>query len=297
MNPAVAVVIPAYNAARTIGDTLRALQQQKIAERPEIIVVDNGSSDDTARVAGEHGARVLTESRRGPSAARNRGLYATTAHVVAHLDADTVPSRRWLAELSAPFADMATVIVAGNTQCYPPATAAERYVAAAGLYDTPRAIGRTPFPFVPSLNMAVRREAALAIGGWAEDMPTGEDVDFSHRILKAYAATIVYAPGALLYHRTRSDRDALRRQAWTYGEGAAQLYLRYPEELRWTFSKSVALASQLTRRAYGPLLCRAAIQLGRADRSQLEFAEYHRLWSITFWRGFFEVYLRKGRVA
>jgi GT2 family glycosyltransferase len=159
--------------------------------------------------------------------------------VIAHLDADTLPSRRWLAEIVTPFEDPQVIIVAGRTVCYPQDTAAGRYVAASGLYETERAINREPFPFAPSLNMAVRRSAALAVGGWAADMMTGEDVDFSHRVLRAFPSRIAYQPKAVLFHNTRASAEELRRQAWTYGEGAADIYLRYPEVVRWDLPKTL----------------------------------------------------------
>lgn len=293
----VAVVIPAYNAEHTIQATLHALRPQAKGLAAEVIVVDNASTDDTALVAHEVGATVVRENKRGPSAARNRGIASTAADIVVHLDADTIPSRRWLSSMLAPFEEPSTVIVAGNTQCYPPQTAAERYVARSGLYDTPRAISRTPFPFAPSLNMAVRRNAALTIGGWAEDLMTGEDVDFSHRIIRAFRTEIVYAPDALLYHRTRSDRSALVHQARTYGEGAGYLFRRYPDELAWDGAKTRSLGSQMFRRLVARISTRVEHTLGRAGVSDVEFADYHWFWTSNYWLGFFRAYRMKEKRA
>jgi glycosyltransferase involved in cell wall biosynthesis len=287
MTARVCVVIPAYNAAHTLGDALTALQTQAGAPSTELIVVDNASSDDTAAVAQRFGALVLSETRRGPSAARNRGLFATDAEIVAHCDADTVPSRRWLASIVAPFKDPACVLVAGNTQCYPGGTPVERYVAQSGLYDTPRAIGRESFPFAPSLNMAVRRDAAVLVGGWAEEMMTGEDVDFSHRIVQRFGTSIVYAEGAMLYHRTRSDRAALVHQARTYGAGAAHLYRRYPDQLAWDLQKTRSLIDQMIRRSVARVSTRLARVLGSGESDSVEYADYHWLWTSNFWWGFF----------
>ncbi len=293
--PLVSVVVPAYNAAGSIGETLNALRGQAYRQPFEIIVVDNASTDDTAAVAASYGATVLRERKRGPSAARNCGLRAARGEIVAHLDADTLPSRRWLRDITEPFSDPDVRLVAGNTLCYPPKTAAERYVQASKLYDTERAIKREEFPFAPSLNLAVRRSAALAVGGWDEDMPTGEDVDFSHRILTRFATNIAYAPGAVLYHHTRADAGALCKQAWTYGEGAGQLYLRYPDELRWDVRKSAVLAIRLLDRCSRPPLCALGRALGIVPGEQLEFVRYQSLWDRHFWAGFFHMYLLRRR--
>jgi hypothetical protein len=142
--------------------------------------------------------------------------------------------------------------------------------------------------------MAVRRSAALAIGGWAEEMATGEDVDFSHRLTTSFRTSIAYAPGALLYHRTRSTRDALIRQARSYGAGAADLYLRYPRELHWDSAKTISLCTQLASRLFARLSTRIQRPLGYAGGMQIEFADYHWLWTSNFWSGFFARYGRKG---
>lgn len=281
----ISVVIPALNAAATIGETLKGLQSQTGAGDFEIIVADNGSSDDTAKIARECGAWVVHEPVRGPAAARNRGLHHARGEIIAHLDADTVPSRRWLSEICEPILAGA-VISAGHSICYPPRTPAERYAQAVGLNDAELAVSRTPFPFAPSLNLAVRRDAALAVGGWNVDLITGEDVDFSHRILQKYGGSIAYCKRAIIYHHARSDAAALRRQARSYGAGVADLYRLYPGEVEWNARKALHLTGVLLARAAAP----AAASIGRAfgvvDAARAEFTAYHWLWTSNFWMGF-----------
>jgi cellulose synthase/poly-beta-1,6-N-acetylglucosamine synthase-like glycosyltransferase len=294
--PTVTVVVPVRNGAATIGDTLAGLAGQA-AWPPgyELLVVDNGSTDATREIVRARGVTCVDEPTPGVSAVRNRGLRLARGEVLAFLDADTVPSRRWLAALASPFADPEVVIAAGRTLAYPLRTSAERYVAASGLFDSERAVSRTPFPFAPGLNMAVRREAALAVGGWAEDLLAGEDVDFSFRLLRNWDATIVYRPDAVLFHRHRSTDESLRRQAWSYGDGAARLYRRYPDVINWGPAQKARVAGRLAARTAAP----AALTVGRAVRrvspERVEFAAYHRLWTWAFWRGFASAYKEEGR--
>ena len=105
MSPIVSVVIPVYNGSATIGDTLRSLQAQSGAPAFEVIVVDNGSTDATREVVSRFDVTLLDEVTRGPAAARNRGLRDARADIVAHCDADTVLTRRWLSELVEPLRD------------------------------------------------------------------------------------------------------------------------------------------------------------------------------------------------
>jgi glycosyltransferase involved in cell wall biosynthesis len=81
------VVIPAWQAAKFLRITLESLGQQT-ATPEAVIVVDDGSTDDTATIAEQAGAHVIRQQRQGPAAARNRALELTTTEFVAFLDAD-----------------------------------------------------------------------------------------------------------------------------------------------------------------------------------------------------------------
>jgi len=83
----VAVVIPAYNAAAYLQVTLDSCKQQTLVPE-QIIVVDDGSSDDTFAIAERNGALCLRQDRGGPGAARNSGLMLAKTEYVAFLDAD-----------------------------------------------------------------------------------------------------------------------------------------------------------------------------------------------------------------
>src|SRR4051812_19242261 len=96
--PAVSVIVPARNAARTIGDTLAALARQDLSAPYEVVVVDDGSDDGTAEVAEHAGGavRVIRSEGRGPGPARNAGAKESRAPVLAFTDADCVPTSGWL---------------------------------------------------------------------------------------------------------------------------------------------------------------------------------------------------------
>jgi glycosyltransferase involved in cell wall biosynthesis len=294
----VSVVIPVLNGAHTIGDTLRSLARQVRAPGLcETIVVDNGSTDGTVEVVENFGAVLLHEATRGAAAARNCGLRAAGGDVVLFCDADTVLTRRWLAEMTAAFDDPAVTLAAGRIVCYPPKTGSERYLAASGVYDVERAVCRPWFPLAPSGNMAVRRTAALAVGGFDETMLTAEDADFCYRVLRAHPGAIAYRADAILFHRSRPTDAELRRQAWVYGEGVARLYLRYPEVLPWDLRRVLLVGCRTIGRGALPLLLEGGRRLRIVPSEKLEFAVYHRLWTWWFWCGFFRFYYARGAAA
>ena len=88
-SPLVSVIIPCYNQGRYLSDAIESVLTQTLASY-EIIVIDDGSSDDTAAVAGRyaHRVRLITQSNAGLSAARNRGLVEARGRFVQFLDAD-----------------------------------------------------------------------------------------------------------------------------------------------------------------------------------------------------------------
>jgi hypothetical protein len=149
--------------------------------------------------------------------------------------------------------------------------------------------GRKVFPFMASRNLAVRRDAALDIGGWAQDMPTAEDMDFCTRIRKSYNTNIVIQPTAIVFHKDRSTDVELRMQTWSYGEGLADMYLRYPQEATWSTRNSLQVAGTMLKRTIHPEILRVGAMLGLVKKDQFEYYRYLRLWSWWFWRGFFSM--------
>ena len=101
--PDVSLVVPARNEAANIGACVDALVRQRDHARVEVIVVDNGSSDDTGAIARAHGARVVHEPRPGLAHARQAGLAAAQADILVYVDADTILPAGWAAQAVAEF--------------------------------------------------------------------------------------------------------------------------------------------------------------------------------------------------
>src|SRR5262245_13705355 len=193
--PRVTVVVPFLNAEATIGDLIRGLASQvpNTLGATEYVFVDNGSNDGGRALAEASwlpDARVVDQSIPGVSAVRNRGLEVARGEVLAIIDSDCVPTRQWLRELIEPFADERVLLAAGGLASYPPKTGAQRFAAQYGLNDATRNIEMPVIPFANGRNMAVRVDAARAIGGWPEDMEKGDDIEFSYRLRKKFDCAI-----------------------------------------------------------------------------------------------------------
>jgi glycosyltransferase involved in cell wall biosynthesis len=92
--PSVSLVIPAYNEEEYLPLCLESIKKQDYTEQYEVIVVDNASTDDTARIALDWGAKVVYESKRSPACARQKGVEAATGEIIAFI-ALSGSQRRW----------------------------------------------------------------------------------------------------------------------------------------------------------------------------------------------------------
>jgi len=292
----VTIITPVLDGERTIPALIRALAPQlapfsdehgQIA--PEWLVVDNGSTDGTRAIldaANVPEMRVLSEPKRGPSAARNRGLREARGEVIALLDADSVPTSRWLREIIAPFQDTSVIIVAGSLSSFPPRTGAQRFAANYGLNDATRMISMPQMPFANTRNMAIRRDAAEAVGGFPEDLMAGEDVEFSYLIRERFGSPIVYQQNAMSLHQDREDDESLIKQANSYGRSMAVIYARHPDILKWGLSQRVRRYRTSIVRHVSAWLRTFGRRFGYGSDARTEFAQYLSLWTRHFWDGF-----------
>ncbi len=189
----VAVVIPAYNRAELLERALRSVTSQT-RQPSEIIVVDDCSADDTSPVGQALGARVIRhDTNRGPSAARNTGLRVTAQPWVAFLDCDD----DWLPHHLQTLWDARDghVLVAGSSLAWDPDRDAPTRV-----YGPPTRRPRVlnepgPLLFPENLivqsGVLVRRDAALAVGGYDEDRRHSEDLQLWVKLIARGSAVVL----------------------------------------------------------------------------------------------------------
>lgn len=183
----IAVVVPAFNAERTLGACLSAIARS--TRKPdEIILFDDGSTDRTAEIARAHGARVIRTANRaqGPAVGRNAGAIAAQMPILVFVDADVIVENDAIARLVAPIADRSASATFGSYNMRPQC----RNVAA--FYYNLRhhwvhQQGRSEaFTFWSGFG-AIRRDVFLHAGGFDARFrqPSIEDIDLGLRIIEA----------------------------------------------------------------------------------------------------------------
>ena len=222
----VSVIIPARNEAAALGAVLDAVH----ASVPhgtglELIVVDDGSSDDTAAVAHAHGALVIRREAAGgnPAAARNLGARAATGDPLVFLDADCTPEPGWLGALMA--AHDAGADVAGGSLGLPPGLApsarCDYYTSSYHLHPG-RAAG--PVPNHSPANLSVRRALFARTHGFTEVQPVAdghEELAWQAEVTRL-GGTIRFVPAARVMHRNRPGYRNLLRRSYRWGYSALE---------------------------------------------------------------------------
>jgi glycosyltransferase involved in cell wall biosynthesis len=239
--PAATVVVPTYNRARYLPDLVVALAGQNMDRPYEVIVVDNGSTDETPLILAELVERfrenprfVLSslrlERNRGPCPARNAGWRSGSAPVVAFTDDDCRPSSDWLRRLTEPLIGgghakegslMGVNDSVGFLQAVPPDGPRLPGLAQGATMPPPKSYyDRRPFSetvqnlaewgWYETCNIAYRREVLEAMGGFDESYYFyGEDTDLGWRVREAGWST-GFIDSAVVYHELRPG--SLRRR-------------------------------------------------------------------------------------
>jgi glycosyltransferase involved in cell wall biosynthesis len=220
----ISVVVPVWNGMPWLEQQLGALADQECDGPWEVIVADNGSTDQSQHVAaawsGRHGQIRLIDASgvRGAPAARNAGARAARGELLAFCDSDDVVRPGWLASCAK--ALETADVVAGIFDFW----------SLNGLPDSPPLpASMRQLPFLPAglgANLAVRHDAFDAVGGFSEDLVTGEDVDLCWRLqIGGYRFAI--EEGAVVSKRDRTGFCEVFRQGFAFGRGGPVLYRRH----------------------------------------------------------------------
>lgn len=261
------IIVCTVDRLKDLEECLESLRPFRSAVA-EIIVVNNGPHlEAVGEVAQRHGARVVAESRRGVSRARNAGIRAATGNILAFLDDDSVADPEWLPLLLAPLQNPQVLAVVGSTYAQTladPVSQTFDYLHRAQFPKSPLTLdangAANAFPMrsalVGNANMSIRREAFERFGyfdtrlGRGTRIGSGEEPDLLLRILLG-GAKIAVEPAARILHRHSTDWRAVRRWAFQSGCAHTAILTKY-------FLQKSTLRGQIMRYAAARLRPRPA---------------------------------------
>lgn len=195
------VIIPTYNGGRRIVHCLNALLPQIGGREIEIIVVDDGSTDDTSTVVANYKkVRLIIQANSGPAAARNRGASAAKGKILLFTDDDCVPMSNWMDAMLAPFRDSQVIGVKGIYRTRQKSLAA-RFVQME-YEDKYRLMANLPsIDFIDTYSAGFLRDRFLEMNGYDTSFPVAcaEDIELSYR-MSSRGWVMKFVPEAIVYH-------------------------------------------------------------------------------------------------
>ena len=259
------VVIPAYDRETMVGRAVESAWAQRPHPPAEVIVVDDCSHDETARVASEHGARVIRHDRnRGLGASRNTGVGAATQPWIALLDSDDewlphLVDTLWRLRDSHVLVGLASLncgFDAGNDRFAGPTSRRPMVLRspAALLY---------PENFIAASGTMVRADVVDAVGGWRPDLSHAEDLDLWLRVLERGTGVVAPTVGVIYHlHGGQVTRDHAAMDARQLE--VMRAYADRPWWSAWRVeARRAGTAWDLLRRGGGPGAGRCAAFIAR----------------------------------
>lgn len=238
--PSFSVIVCTHNGGERIVACLQALSRL-VYPNYEVLVVDDGSTDNTAELVREFDdVRLIESGRCGLSAARNKGAGEARGDLIAYTDDDCEPDIHWLHWLAYAFEHKGWDACGGPN--LPPrpmisddgraSVIDEVVVASAPGAPSHVLIGDEEAEHLPGCNLAVRKKVLEAIGGFRESYwIAGDDVDLCWRLEDA-GYRMGFHAAAFVWHRRRASLWCYFRQQYYYGKAEAMLMRDHPEKFR-----------------------------------------------------------------
>lgn len=232
--PFVSIIVPALNCAEDVQGFAEVMRQQDYpAERFEIIVVDNGSSDDTFERARSAGMIALKREEKGRARALNTGIKAARGELILTTDLSCRAEPYWIRAVVETFAaHPAAGCVAGEIKLLRATDGAVIDFQERSNYMSPLlALNRTHLPFMPfadGANASFRKRVFDEIGGFEESFVKAADVEICYRMFVLTDYTLVFNRSALMWEPGEPSLRALLHQRFRMGIGWNLMRMKYP---------------------------------------------------------------------
>lgn len=270
----VSIVIPTYNRAETVRTAIDSVLEQDY-QPMEVIVVDDGSTDDTTDVLVGYGdqIRLIKQANRGVSAARNLGVAAANGEYIAFLDSDDIWLPGKLTKQMAAFEDNRVVFsytnwAFGHTPCQPQIATAVLELAAQGngIVEQPvQVVARPDGGGVMLQGTVCRKQAFYRVGSFDERMSVAEDTRLIYRMACEGAFAIV--PDILFQWRRAENEDSLTRTGDpVYRRKHSKAVIEILFEMYARMVDLDAASQRQVRRLLGHFLVRQAKELAEDRR-------------------------------
>ena len=240
MIPKISVIVPVYNDAQRIGKCIESLLQQTYPhEKYEVIIIDNGSTDETREVIKKYPVKLLIEDKIQSSyAARNKGIKNANNGIIAFTDSDCIVTPQWVREGVKALVSESADLVGGKVEFVysKHKTAAELYDSITNLQTESVIKDRNA---ATTANLFVKSSLFERIGLFPDSVKSGGDIRWTSEATRT-GFRLVYAPNAIVKHPTRRLKELLKKN-YRVGAGIIELYIN----MRKPLSKRIFLILRL----------------------------------------------------
>lgn len=286
--PFVSIIVPSYNSENTIALCIESLLKQTYPkDRYEVIVIDNGSRDNTAWIIKRYPVVYLYEDKiQTPSAARNAGIKIAKGKLIGFTDADCIAAEDWLFKIVSNAEEDTIGCVLGDVKAYKPQNYVEQYLADRQLFSQRITLSNRFLPYAQTGNVFYKKEVLRKIGLFEEKWVSAEDADLSWRMQLNTDYYMKFVPDAIVYHKHRTSVKSMFKQKVNYGIGMTLLYKKYKDKMPnrkyqetfedfklWVYFSGVVIKLKLNmyknaseydkKKKYFDFLCFAAGKIGK----------------------------------
>lgn len=231
--PFTSIIIPVLNGAAQVNACIKSLKNLDYPnDRYEIIVIDNGSTDNTLEILKKADIILLTESKKGRAYALNTGLKACQGSIICSTDISCIAEPLWLKRMTSHFQDPEVGCVAGEIKLLKDSNSPiidfqERQNYMSPMYAKNR--NKPPyFPFADGASCAFRKDMLDQIGPFEEQFFKAADVEICYRMQILSNFKIVFDEQAILWEPGEPTFSALLKQRFKIGAGRKLMQIKYP---------------------------------------------------------------------
>ncbi|HQV30561.1 MAG TPA: glycosyltransferase [Calditrichia bacterium] len=301
-NPFYSIIVPSYNRREEIVELLASFEKLAFPrERYELIIADDGSTDDTAELVASYRQNApftlafYGQANQGPGAARNMGMEKARGDIFIFIDSDCTVDPEWLAAIDRGVREEQADAFGGPDSFrrdFPPLLKAINYSMTSFLTTggirghKKKKLGKY---YPRSFNMGLSRAVYQKIGGFGS-LRHGQDIEYSHRILESGAKTILISD-AVVYHKRRTSLKKFFRQVFNWGVARINLYKLDPGMLETVHAlpaiatlglMALVLAALLIPGAWGFLKWIFGAGVLAVALSAVHAAWSYRQWQLLF---------------
>jgi cellulose synthase/poly-beta-1,6-N-acetylglucosamine synthase-like glycosyltransferase len=198
----VSIIIPAYNAEKTIKQCLESIMNQDYADDYEVIVVDDGSTDSTPRIVSEFSkVRLIRQKNAGPAFARNKGALGAKGEIILFTDSDCIPGPSWISEMLKPFSENNEVVGVKGSYKTRQKEIIARFVQLEYEDKYNYMLKSDYIDFIDTYSAGFKKTVFIEMNGYNTEFPVAcaEDIELSYRI-SSRGYKMVFNPNTIVYH-------------------------------------------------------------------------------------------------